>query len=80
MPDMVNASGALCAGLENAEPAGQGAHWQRVAGLSGSYCGCLGEVRTALILGMDVPAANCMIRLDPMLNSVSFVQGQARAR
>merc|ERR1719215_2488749 len=29
---------------------------------------------------MDVPAANCVIRFDPMLNSVSFVQGRGRAR
>ncbi|OLQ10959.1 Endoribonuclease Dicer-like 2a [Symbiodinium microadriaticum] len=30
--------------------------------------------------GMDVPAANCVIRFDPMINSVSFVQGRGRAR
>lgn len=30
--------------------------------------------------GMDVPAANCVIRFDPMVNSVSFVQGRGRAR
>lgn len=30
--------------------------------------------------GMDVPAANCVIRFDPMLNAVSFVQGRGRAR
>jgi len=30
--------------------------------------------------GMDVPAANCVLRFDPMLNSVSLVQGRGRAR
>lgn len=30
--------------------------------------------------GMDVPAANCVIRFDPMINSVSLVQGRGRAR
>eukprot|EP00438_Fugacium_kawagutii_P020441 Skav233818 [mRNA] locus=scaffold5904:58285:60156:+ [translate_table: standard] len=30
--------------------------------------------------GMDVPEANCVIRFDPMINSVSFVQGRGRAR
>ena len=30
--------------------------------------------------GMDVPAANCVIRFDPMINAVSFVQGRGRAR
>jgi ERCC4-related helicase len=30
--------------------------------------------------GMDVPAANCVIRFDPMLNGVSYVQGRGRAR
>ncbi|CAJ1349424.1 unnamed protein product [Effrenium voratum] len=30
--------------------------------------------------GMDVPAANCVIRFDPMVNSVSLVQGRGRAR
>lgn len=30
--------------------------------------------------GMDVPEANCVIRFDPLLNSVSFVQGRGRAR
>ena len=30
--------------------------------------------------GMDVPEANCVVRFDPMINSVSFVQGRGRAR
>jgi ERCC4-related helicase len=30
--------------------------------------------------GMDVPAANCVVRFDPMVHSVSFVQGRGRAR
>jgi ERCC4-related helicase len=30
--------------------------------------------------GMDIPAANCVIRFDPVLNGVSFVQGRGRAR
>ena len=30
--------------------------------------------------GMDVPAANCVLRFDPVLNPVSFVQGRGRAR
>lgn len=30
--------------------------------------------------GMDVPAANCVIRFDPVLNAVSNVQGRGRAR
>jgi superfamily II DNA or RNA helicase len=30
--------------------------------------------------GMDVPAANCVLRFDPMLNAVSLVQGRGRAR
>ena len=30
--------------------------------------------------GMDIPEANCVIRFDPLLNSVSFVQGRGRAR
>ncbi|KAG1656436.1 hypothetical protein FOA52_006978 [Chlamydomonas sp. UWO 241] len=30
--------------------------------------------------GMDVPAANCVIRFDAMLHAVSFVQGRGRAR
>lgn len=30
--------------------------------------------------GMDVPAANCVIRFDPMVHSVSYVQGRGRAR
>ena len=30
--------------------------------------------------GMDVPQANCVIRFDPMINSVSLVQGRGRAR
>eukprot|EP00927_Polykrikos_kofoidii_P015929 TRINITY_DN17149_c0_g1_i1.p1 TRINITY_DN17149_c0_g1~~TRINITY_DN17149_c0_g1_i1.p1 ORF type:complete len:612 (-),score=105.13 TRINITY_DN17149_c0_g1_i1:22-1857(-) len=30
--------------------------------------------------GMDVPASNCVIRFDPMINSVSLVQGRGRAR
>lgn len=30
--------------------------------------------------GMDVPEANCVIRFDPMINSVSLVQGRGRAR
>jgi ERCC4-related helicase len=30
--------------------------------------------------GMDVPAANCIIRFDPILTPVSFVQGRGRAR
>ena len=29
---------------------------------------------------MDVPAANCVIRFDPMAHAVSFVQGRGRAR
>eukprot|EP01068_Selenidium_serpulae_P006650 Selendium_serpulae@DN4464_c0_g1_i2.p1 len=30
--------------------------------------------------GMDVPAANCVLRFDPVLNAVSFPQGRGRAR
>jgi len=30
--------------------------------------------------GMDVPAANCIIRFDPILTPVSLVQGRGRAR
>jgi ERCC4-related helicase len=30
--------------------------------------------------GMDVPAANCVVRFDAMVHSVSFVQGRGRAR
>ena len=30
--------------------------------------------------GMDIPAANCVIRFDPVLNTVSFNQGRGRAR
>eukprot|EP00457_Paulinella_chromatophora_P001946 gb/GEZN01001949.1/.p2 GENE.gb/GEZN01001949.1/~~gb/GEZN01001949.1/.p2 ORF type:complete len:312 (+),score=49.21 gb/GEZN01001949.1/:106-1041(+) len=30
--------------------------------------------------GMDVPAANCVIRFDSMVHSVSYVQGRGRAR
>ena len=30
--------------------------------------------------GMDIPAANCVIRFDPMIHSVSLVQGRGRAR
>ena len=30
--------------------------------------------------GMDVPAANCTIRYDPVHNAVSHVQGRGRAR
>lgn len=30
--------------------------------------------------GVDVPAANCVIRFDPMQHAVSFVQGRGRAR
>lgn len=30
--------------------------------------------------GMDVPAANCVIRFDPMEHAVSLVQGRGRAR
>ena len=30
--------------------------------------------------GIDIAAANCVIRFDPILNSVSFVQGRGRAR
>eukprot|EP00397_Hematodinium_sp_SG-2012_P013639 GEMP01013858.1.p1 GENE.GEMP01013858.1~~GEMP01013858.1.p1 ORF type:complete len:709 (+),score=181.88 GEMP01013858.1:74-2200(+) len=30
--------------------------------------------------GMDVPEANCVVRFDPVLNAVSFVQGRGRAR
>eukprot|EP00727_Mastigamoeba_balamuthi_P012343 m51a1_g7731 putative probable atp-dependent rna helicase dhx58 (539) ;mRNA; r:162088-164044 len=30
--------------------------------------------------GMDVPAANCVVRFDPMVNAVSLVQGRGRAR
>lgn len=30
--------------------------------------------------GMDVPAANCVVSFDPMLNSVSLVQRRGRAR
>ena len=30
--------------------------------------------------GMDVPEANCVVRFDPMLTSVSYVQGRGRAR
>lgn len=30
--------------------------------------------------GLDVPAANCVIRYDPVLNAVSHVQGRGRAR
>lgn len=30
--------------------------------------------------GMDIPAANCVIRFDAMVHSVSYVQGRGRAR
>ena len=30
--------------------------------------------------GMDIPAANCVIRFDPVINTVSFNQGRGRAR
>jgi len=30
--------------------------------------------------GMDIPEANCVIRFDPLINSVSLVQGRGRAR
>ena len=30
--------------------------------------------------GMDVPAANCVVRFDPLQNPVSMVQGRGRAR
>ena len=30
--------------------------------------------------GMDIPSANCVIRFDPMVHSVSLVQGRGRAR
>ena len=30
--------------------------------------------------GMDIPAANCVIRFDPVQNAVSFNQGRGRAR
>ncbi|KAK3276379.1 hypothetical protein CYMTET_15542 [Cymbomonas tetramitiformis] len=30
--------------------------------------------------GMDIPAANAIVRFDPVLNAVSFVQGRGRAR
>jgi len=35
---------------------------------------------TAAEEGMDIPSANCVIRFDPMVHSVSLVQGRGRAR
>jgi len=35
---------------------------------------------TAAEEGMDIPEANCVIRFDPMVHSVSLVQGRGRAR
>eukprot|EP00042_Codosiga_hollandica_P033114 m.217518 g.217518 ORF g.217518 m.217518 type:complete len:370 (-) comp54109_c0_seq2:88-1197(-) len=53
---------------------------QRLLGDFGSGLSNLLICTSAAEEGMDIPAANCVIRFDPVMHSVSLIQGRGRAR